>query len=468
MRILLLTPPIPRRSVYGILAPLAPSLPPLGLTSLGTVLTAEGHEVEIIDAAARGIGEGKLLEEAGKFSPELVGITSTTCGYERVRDLLPKLRENLPRTRLVLGGPHLTALPRETMEECPDLDIGVIGEGEVTIEDAVEAIEAGRSLASTAGLIFRDGPEIVRTPDRPFLEDLDKLPLPDRSLLGDTSVYRPTPLRGFGRTTSMVTSRGCPLGCTYCDQSVFGSRWRGFSAGRIVEEMKKLVAEDGVEFISFEDDNFLADKDRVRRLSALIREEKLKVGWGCAVRLEDAEAGLIREMKEAGCRYLYLGIESGSRRILRLLGRNPDLGRVEKGVAGIKKAGLLAYGAFMMGVPTETEEDLARTRRLALGLPLDGLFLFQYTPYPNTRLRELAVEAGWVSPRWEDYSAHPTNPAFRGRSVPPRRVACWIAGTYVRFFLRPGNLGKLAFRIGNFKFRGKLSTGFSGNEAGCR
>ncbi len=448
MKILLLTPPIPRRSVYGFLAPFAPSLPPLGLCSLGTVLAAEGHQVGIIDAAARWMGEGKLLEEAGKFSPELVGITSTTCGYGRVRGLLPKLRGILPRARLVLGGPHLTALPRRTMEECPDLDIGVIGEGEVTIKEAVEALEAGRSLVSTEGLIFRDGPEIVRTPLRSLLEDLDGLPLPDRSLLGDTSVYRPTPLRGFGRTTSMVTSRGCPQRCAYCDQSVFGSRWRGFSAGRIVEEMKKLVEDEKVEFISFEDDNFLADKDRVRRLSSLIRAEKLKVGWGCSVRLEDAEAELLREMKEAGCRYVYLGIESGSRRILQLLGRSPDLTRVEKGVAEVKKAGLLAYGAFMMGIPTETEEDLTRTRRLALALPLDGLFLFQYTPYPNTRLRELAIEDGWVSPRWEDYSAHPTNPAFRGRSVPPRRVARWIAGTYGRFFLRPGRWGKLILRLG--------------------
>lgn len=452
MKILLLTPPLAAESIYGRLAAVAPSLPPLGLCSLGAVLIREGHQVKIIDASARGLSPREVCDNARHYSPAVIGISATTCSYPRARNLLRRLKKIVPGTRLIMGGAHVSARPLQTMRECPELDIAVVGEGELTLKELVDNLPAGRELSRVEGIFYRDGGQIRETPPREPINDLDELPIPARGLLGDQSVYHPTPLRGKGKTTSMITSRGCPLGCLYCDQSVFGSGWRSFSPGRILAEMRTLVHDSGVEFISFEDDNFLFDRDRVERFCRLAGEEDFSVNWGCSVRAEAVDREILRSMKKAGCYYIYLGIESGSPRVLKVLGRNPDLSLLEEKIKMIKKSGILAYGAFMMGNPTETREELARTQRLALSLPLDGLFLFQYTPYPNTPLRKLALRRGKVSSNWEDYSAHLTSSAFASDSFSPRTVRRCIFHTYLRFFLRPRNWPRVCLILGKKNF----------------
>jgi len=443
MKILLLTPPLPAEAIYGRLAAVAPSLPPLGLCSLGTVLVREGHRVNIIDASARRLSPGEVCDQARSFRPEIVGVSATTCSYPRARNLIDRLKGKLPGSILIMGGAHVSALPLQTMRECPGLDIAAVGEGEETLKELVRTIQDGGELSRVEGILYRHRGEIVETHSRAPIPDLDALPEPDRSLLGEQSVYHPTPLRGRGNTTSMITSRGCPLGCLYCDQSVFGARWRSFSAERVLDEMRKLIQGSGADFISFEDDNFLFSRERVKRLCRSIRSENLQVGWGCSARAESVDRQILAEMKEAGCHYMYLGIESGSARMLGVLGRNPDLGMLEEKVRMVKESGILAYGSFMMGSPTETKDELAQTQRLALSLPLDGLFLFQYTPYPNTPLRQLALKTGTVSSDWEDYSAHPTRSAFRSDFVSPRTVRRYIFQTYLKFFFRPRNWARL-------------------------
>lgn len=437
MKIMLLTAPVSPRSVYGYLSVAAPVLPPLGLCYLGAVLRKAGHQIRIIDASARLMTPEEIVALARRDSPRMIGISSTTCGYSRAKELLSLLRERLPAIFLVLGGAHVSARPRATMEECPELDLAVIGEGEETAVEVAARLDSGEGMEGVRGIVYRRSGLLFETPPRRPLSDLDRLPLPARDLLNDLSVYRPTPLRGRGKSTSMVTSRGCPFNCSYCSQAVFGSRWRAVSPERMVEEIKELIRREEVEFISFEDDNFLFRRDRTELLCDLLCRDNIKIQWGCAVRAENIDSEITRKMKAAGCRYIYLGVESGSRRIRELLGRKQDLARIEKAVLAIKGAGIYAYGAFMMGIPTETSAELKQTRRAALNLGLDGIFLFQYTPYPGTRLRELACREGEVSSNWEDYSAHHPTAAFRSNYLSPAEVKRYIMGTYLKFFLRP-------------------------------
>jgi radical SAM superfamily enzyme YgiQ (UPF0313 family) len=211
----------------------------------------------------------------------------------------------------------------------------------------------------------------------------------------------------------------------------------------MIEEVGELVRREKMNFISFEDDNFLSRRDRVERFCDLLRRERIGVRWGCSARAEDIDAGIVRKMKAAGCRYIYLGVESGSPRVRELLGRRQGLPLIAGAVGAIRSSGIRAYGAFMMGIPTETAAEMARTRRAALNLGLDGIFLFQYTPYPGTRLRETAFREGRVSRNWEDYSAHPTAAAFRSDYLSPKEVKRYIMGTYLRFFARPRMLPRL-------------------------
>ncbi len=373
----------------------------------------------------------------------MVGITTTTCGYSRARKLIPLLKELLPSGFLVLGGSHVSARPRATMEECPELDLIVIGEGEETINEVAARLDSGKGMDGVRGVIYRRSGRLLENPPRPPIPDLDRLPFPARDLLEDLSVYRPTPLRGRGRSTSLVTSRGCPHKCSYCSQAVFGSRWRANSPERMVGEIEELIRRERVEFISFEDDNFLFRRERVERFCDLLRLKNIKIQWGCAARAENIDFDITRKMKAAGCRYIYLGVESGSRRIRELLGRRQDLDLIARAVGAIKGAGVFAYGAFMMGIPTETRGEMKHTRRAVLKLGLDGVFIFQYTPYPGTHLRELARREGEVSSSWEDYSAHPTTAAFRSNYLSPAAVKKYIIGTYLRFFLRPRMLPRL-------------------------
>ena len=456
MKILLINPHITNADIYSKYSAGAPCLPPLGLCSLGAVLLEKKHEVRIVDCAAENIGISQLRQQIDAFMPRVVGVTSTTVSYHAARQVLQVLKESYPEITTVLGGAHLSAIPLETMKDCETLDIGVVGEGEQTLAEVVERLESSQPLNGVPGTLIRYQGAIIQNPVRKPVSDLDATPVPARHLLKDLRRYSHTPFRGARFTTTMITSRGCPFQCGYCDQSIFGRKWRAHSAEYVVKEIASLKERYGVEFISFEDDNFLLSKNRTIDICREMLGRRLDIGWSCLGRANEVDEEVLPLMKMAGCSVVYVGIESGSTRILELINKKLKMEETEKGIRLIKQHGINVMGSFILGIPTETRAEMEKTIRLALSLPLDGVSFFMFTPYPGTPLRELAKKHGRVSDDWRNYSGHPGTLPFVPSGMEEKDLLEVQTRAYRRFLIRPQYLVN---HISLFANRSSISNG---------
>lgn len=438
IKILLINPPIKTEEVYGEYSSVAPSLPPLGFCYLAAVLQKNGYgNISIIDGVLEKLSPEGLFKKIKRRKPDIVGISSTTASFYYAEQTIALCKKANKKILTVLGGAHITALPRRTMEEYPDLDIGVYGEGELTFLELINKISQKKNLGGIRGIVRRKKGKVTINPPRELIKNLDDLPFPARNLLKDLRLYRHTPLRGRRFTTSMITSRGCPFNCSFCDQSVFGRTWRGHSANYVIKEISHLKQKYNVDFISFEDDNFLLSRKRAMQICQGIIDNKLKLEWGCSARADDVDKELLCLMKKSGCFNIFIGIESGSPRVLKLLNKKMQLKNIARAVRLIKEAGINAYGSVILGIPSETETEMKRTISFILSLPLDGISVFLYTPYPNTKLAEMAPRYGIVSHHWQDYSLHPRQLSFIPYGMTGAKMLNFQRLAYLKFYARP-------------------------------
>jgi anaerobic magnesium-protoporphyrin IX monomethyl ester cyclase len=441
MKVLLVNPPITKKQVYSRYSAGAPCLPPLGLCYLGAALLQKGHDVKLIDCAAENTGVETVISELNVFSPDIVGVTSATVSYIAGKSVLDAVKRARPDIMTILGGAHISAVTVDAMRDCSAADVGVVGEGEHTLLEIVDRLEKHQPLEKVEGTLIRVDETILRNPTRKP-PNLDEMPFPARHLLKDLRMYSHTPFRGARFTTTMITSRGCPFNCCYCDQSVFGRRWRAHSADYVLRELLSLKNEYGVEFISFEDDNFLLSRKRIIDICRMMIEANLKLGWSCLGRANEVDDEVLALMKKAGCRTIYVGVESGSPRVLEMIDKKLSIEDTARGIQLIKKYGISVTGSFILGIPTETRDEMDMTVKLALSLPLDGVTFFLFTPYPNTPLRELAKNYGSVSEDWRHYSGHPGVLPFVPAGMKDKDLLDCQAAAYRKFLMRPRYLSK--------------------------
>ncbi|MFC2142655.1 B12-binding domain-containing radical SAM protein [Acidobacteriota bacterium] len=451
MKVLLINPSIAQSEVYAKYSAGAPCLPPLGLCYLAAVLEQNGHEVRIVDCVAERLFPSDLNPRIEEFRPEVVGVTSTTVSYEAAKKVLEVVKGTDGGVTTILGGAHMSSLPRETMEECGHVDIGVFGEGEYTLLEILERLVQRQPVEGLAGTIVRAGPGLQEGEPRGPHKNLDDIPFPARHLLKDLRMYSHTPFRGAKFMTTMVTSRGCVFDCGFCDQSVFGRGWRYHSTGYVISEISHLQKVYGIDFISFEDDNFMISKKRTHDICEQMISRDFKISWSCLGHVNELDDEVLPLMKKAGCRTIYLGIESGSPRVLEIVNKKTRVEDIRKGVERIKRHGISITGSFILGLPTETREEMQKTIELALSLPLDGVSFFTFTPYPRTRLRELALQNGAVSKSWRDYSGHPSSLPFIPDGFEAQEILDIQSQAYRRFLLRPGYIVRHAGTFANAK-----------------
>jgi radical SAM superfamily enzyme YgiQ (UPF0313 family) len=437
MKILLINPPILDSKVYARYSSGAPCLPPLGLCYLASVLLKKNHEVKILDCVAEKINISLLLDKIGDIHPSLVGVTSATVSYAASKVVLQAIKKMYPDITTVLGGAHISALPAQTMADCEAIDVGVFGPGEYTLMEIVERLDKNQSLINIQGALLRYNGRIVENRPRDQLVSIDEIPLPARHLLKDLRLYSHTPFRGGKFMTTMITSRGCPFNCAYCDQSVFGRVWKYHSPDYVISEMAHLKEKYGINFISIEDDNFLLSKKRTIDICKKIIDNSINLSWSCLGRVNEVDDNVLPLLKKAGCKTIYIGIESGSSRVLELINKKISIEDVRKGVELIKKYNINVTGSFILGLPTETKKDIEKTIELALSLPLDGITFFTFTPYPKTPLRDLAFQHGKVSKEWKNYSGHPSSIPFIPNGMDEEYLLEIQAEAYRKFLLRP-------------------------------
>lgn len=432
MKILLINPAVEKKKVYGILAAVAPHLPPLGLCYLGAYARKKGHDVDILDFnMCSGVD---IIHYVRHCRPDLIGVTATTISFSAAQHILRAIKHTFPAIITVIGGAHVSALGEEVMCACDDIDVAVLGEGEVTFCDVITHIETGCSLAKCRGILYRENGRIRKTENRNTITDLDILPFPDRTLLKNFDRYYHHFLRGTQRTVSMVTSRGCPCCCAFCTQSVFGTQIRGHSPRYICDEIQKVQEQWGAEFISFEDDFFNYDRKRLHAVCSEMIERKLDIRWGCSVRIDNLQERDIAMMHKAGCRTIYIGVESFTERIQTMINKRISMERLREKIAMIRQHDIHINASFMLGFPTETKEEMLDTIKNSRRLPIQGAFFCLYAPYPNTPLREVAKTTGELSMDWDDYSNHLSTIAYCSDTVNKKQLRQLLLYAYVHFY----------------------------------
>lgn len=363
------------------------------------------HSVEVVDAIATNMGWGAfetlLKDRRPRFY--LTQLTAPTLTNDMRGVMLAK---SLGAFTAAFGT-HVTPLPRETMEPYPCLDFAIRGEPELTFRELVELLlgatgeDPGDAFQRVSGLVWRRGREIVINPDRPFITDLDSLPIPRHELLPLQS-YR-VPLL-HGPYTFVVTSRGCPGGCTFCIKHVSYQRSVRLRSPENIQRELWALHWLGVHNVNFYADLFTVSREQVMGLCDLLIREGPKVRWMCNSRVDFVDQEMLRRMGQAGCWYIAWGIESGSREILKGVRKGIDPAQAQRALRWAKEAGINNWGYFIVGLPGETEETLGHTIAFAKSLPLDLALFHIAAPYPGTPFFYQVMENGWFRPGtcWEE------------------------------------------------------------------
>lgn len=414
--------------------------PPLGLGYLASALEKNGHEVRLIDSLAMGYDLADVKRAVQKFDPELVGITATTPAIYDAYSIARVVKEVNPDCRTVLGGPHVTFMARETLEECPQLDVVVKGEGEQTIAE----LASGKKLWAIKSIAFRKKGKIKESEKRGFVKNLDEIPFP---------AYHSLPMKKYEmrgiKFAAMVTSRGCPFQCVFCSSSkLCGKIWRGRSPENVLGEIKLLREKYGVREIEFLDDTFTLNKERTKALCALIRKEKVDISWSCSSRVDTINEELARELKEAGCHSIYLGVESGSQRSLNFLKKGINLNQTKKAVTVLKKLKLNTVSTFIIGIPGETVKAIEKTIKFAKKLTPTLAQFTILTPYPGTEIYEFARKNDLLLTKdWSKYTT--LDPVMKLPRFTARKLKGLLRNAYISFYCRPTQILRI-FKWGGF------------------
>ncbi len=418
--------------------------PSLSLLYVAGVLEACGVQVQFIDANALGLSRAQTIERIKTFGPSYVGYTLTTYLFHQTLEWIRDIRAATGAPSLV-GGVHLGLFPTESFaHEC--LDVGVTGEAEVCLPPLLERLVAGEEPADVPGVIYRreDGSVAQTAPPLPF-QDVDAAPEPARHLV-DNSLYFSFISR-YRNFAPMMTSRGCPFRCIFCEQGSLPFRPR--SAEAVVEEMARAMRDHEVREFDFFDSAFTIDRPRVHAICDEIRRRGLDAVWAMRSRVDTVDLPMLRAMRDAGCARIYYGIESGNREILRTLRKSADLDQMAETVSMTRSIGIDTFGYFMVGSPGETEATVRQTIRLALSLDLDYAQFSKVTPMPGTELyrmlveetgrdlwREIVLDAGR-----DDYMPRP------GCDLSEREVQELTRLAYLRFYYRPGYAARALGRV---------------------
>ena len=438
-------------------------IPPLGIAYIAAVLEKKGVEVHIIDCAV-GISFDGLFKRILEECPEVVGLTSTTPAFVNTRKVASFIREKSPSTRILIGGAQVTAQPRETIRTGL-FDIGVIAEGELTIAQLFDNYENGSfaNLDKIRGIVYKDNNEIVQNEKRPFIQDLDSIPMPARHLLPHPEFYQPTPASCRRVPYAVIiTSRGCPSRCTFCDRKVFGERFRKRSVLNILEEIEQVISNYGIKEIRFFDDAFTLDKKRVYQLCEEFEKSKLKLPWTCLTKPQSADGALLKRMKRAGCWQVLYGFESGDDRMLKLLKKGNTVEINKRAIRLTKEAGLEVRGDFIVGTPGETWESLEKTVRFAIDMKLDYAHFNKFTPFPGTELYEKLTGQGYVFDFSKSTILDHDHVPYINPGMDKDEFSKFLDKANRRFYLRPTYILKRLLSIRTFhQLKGQIKGFFA-------
>lgn len=441
-RIVFVNPPISPYERYGALAEGGDYMPPLGLCYLAAMTRRIGYQTQILDCEILRLSLREATKKIISYSPNYVGLTATTLTIQRAAELAANLKRINANLIIIIGGPHISALPEETMLRFSQFDIGVLGEGEMTIIELLNGLSNKLELKEIMGLVIRDRDKVSLTMKRPPIEALDALPLPSWDLLPTLNRFYTPPVFSFRRwpVASLITSRGCPGRCTFCDTSVFGRKFRYHNSRYVGEMIRCLKDQYGIREIIIYDDNFLIDKKRVIELCELLISGRFKMSWSCNARIDmHLDREVLSLMKKAGCWMVCYGIEAGSQKILDFIQKGITKEMIRDSCALTRGSGIKVKGYFMFGAPLETKETLKETMEFLLNLKLDAVSITYFTPFPGTIDYKRAQTYGRFDNNWKKITQHKLVFVPNGLNESDIEGALRIAS--VKFYFRPRIFG---------------------------
>jgi radical SAM superfamily enzyme YgiQ (UPF0313 family) len=435
--IVFVNPPLSIQDRYGLKSQGGAETPPLGLACLAAMTRKCGYDTTIVDAAATNMSYEDITRAILERGCKYVGITAATISVKNAGRVAESIKAADKGITTIIGGPHLSALPEETMSRYLSFDIGVIGEGDYTIIDLLEHLETGKDLSSVKGLIYRNGGGFVTTDGRPRVHNLDELPFPAWDLLPNLAKFYCPPVHTLKRFPAalLIASRGCPGKCMFCARTVYGNSLRAHSAEYTFEMIKDLYLNYGIREIQIRDDNFVAYRQRLVRLCEILRREKLDLVWTCAGRVDMVTPAILKLMKEAGCWQIWYGIESGSQAILDTVKKNVTIKQIEDAVQMTLDAGISPCGFFIIGHPSETIETLEATVEFARRLRLTEAHFSFMTPFPGSELYERAEEYGVFHNDWTKLNGWQVT--FVPHGLTAEVLEHYSKKAFSRFYFRP-------------------------------
>ncbi|HJW89801.1 MAG TPA: radical SAM protein [Anaerolineales bacterium] len=435
--------------------------PQVSLAQMAALLVPT-YKVKIIDANAERIRWPEFSKLIDKYEPKyyLTQVTAPTLENDIYGCFLARARG----ARTIAFGTHVTPIPRESMRPYPALDYVLVGEPDLTLRDLLDHLECkidqrpveieslfaeqvpfylpaidadGRvDMQEIKGLAWRDGEEIVVNPPRPFINNLDDLPIPLHELLPLQS-YRMPLIKG--PFTFIVTSRGCPAGCTYCIKHVTYQYTARLRSPELIMEELWLLKQLGIHNIHMYADLFTVNRDQVVELCERMIAEKVNIKWTCNSRVDYVDEELLQLMAKAGCWLISWGIESGNEQILRHAHKGAYPDTAEQALLWAKRASIKNWGYFIIGLPGETEVTIRETIDFSKRLPLDIALFHVAAPYPGTPFFFEVIENGWFRPgtRWEQVDMD-QDTVLDYPNLPAERLLYWQKRAWREWAFRPG------------------------------
>ncbi len=443
MKILLVYPPITKFERYSsYIGSSGGNQVPLGIFYLAAFIREQGYSVDVIDAEANNLEATDIVDRIAKEHYEIIGISTTTVAFHRSLELAESIKRAFPGITIIVGGPHVSSQPTHPLQFSA-FDFAIRNEGEESMAEFIRAFVQHNQLSDWEdadkinGLIYRKGGEIISNKERPYVEKIDSIPFPAYDLIDDLSIYTPPPSNYLkSPVINIITSRGCPNQCTFCDNNTFGRNVRFRSAENVVDEVEFLVKKYGVKEIAFVDDTFTLIPDRIYEIFTLTKSRGLAFPWTCMARINTVDKELLRFMRDNGCWHISFGIESASSEILKMIKKNIVLDQVENVINTCRDLGILTKGFFIIGHPNETIETINETIKFATRIKFDDIVVTINTPMPGSDQFEHISEYGEIdTSNWSKYNYW--NPVFVPFGLTRDIINKKHKEFYRRFYLRP-------------------------------
>ncbi len=426
---------------------------PINLVYLATYLRARGYNGIIIDFEVEPFNEYYLSSILAKHSIGLVGITAMTPTINNAHEvalLVKKYRKDIP---VVVGGPHVSAIPEISMREFPAFNYCVIGEGENPLLDLCDKISNQAPVINIKGLAGRNNKEIFVNTPLDYIQDLDTLPMPDRSLLKRdlySHAYAAGINKGKKRATVVFTSRGCSQKCSFCAvEKTTGDIVRFRSTANVIAELKDCRDRFGYNHITFEDTNLTLNRKRFIDICQGLKA--LNLTWDCQTKVSMVDEDLIRIMKHCGCLKIAYGVESGSPKILKLIKKNITIEQIKKAFKLTHKAKIIACAFFILGShPEENADDIALTEKIIHIIMPDVFQLGIICPYPGTETFRIMKKEGLITDiDWKKFNFMHASQPWGTKYLSSRDLIRFQKRIYLRYIFSPAFLWSLLLKMLN-------------------